>query len=55
MALSCIDADVISPEAIEQLYTARSRLTDHIETTTRSRDRLDELIAAATACNAQRA
>lgn len=50
MALSCVDADAISPEAIEQLRAARNRLTDHIETANRTRDRLDQLIASATVC-----
>lgn len=50
MALSCIDADTTSPEAIDHLYAVRNRLTDHIESTTRSRNCLDELIVAATTC-----
>ena len=52
MALSSVEADIISPEAIERLRADRNRLTERIEMAHHARDRLDELIDSAMGCTA---
>ncbi|GAB3451384.1 MerR family transcriptional regulator [Streptomonospora sediminis] len=50
MALSCVDSGTISPEAIDQLRTDRSRMTDSIESISKARNHLDQLITSAVGC-----